>query len=104
MSTLLKRRNDYTPLLWVPKNVFLDFKIFKDYTLVSSNIIFHKNRDNEFKSNSFIELNGINLETISFQISYNDLPLHDINIEKYLINEELISIPIGKNIFKVNIL
>ena len=104
MSTLIKKRESYNPLLWLPKTINLDFKIFEHYTLVNSNIIFYKNTFSDFKLESSIELNGIDLETLSFQISLDDKPFHEIDINKKFINDELISISIPDDVLKVNIL
>ena len=43
MKSFLKKREDYKPLLWVPKNIFLDIKIFDDFSLINSEILFKKN-------------------------------------------------------------
>ena len=106
MSTFLKKREDYSPLLWVPKKINLDFQIFENHTVVTSNIIFYKNTINEFKLklNSTIELNGIDLETISFQISFNDGKFSSIDINQQFINDELISISVPVDVLKVKIL
>ena len=103
MAALIKKRESYLPLLWLPKNVFLDFQIFDDYTFITSNIIFYKNSATQFNLNSIIELNGVDLETIYFQMSFDNEPLTNICIQSYFVNEELISIPIPKDIFKVTI-
>ena len=104
MSTLIKKRESYNPLLWLPKTINLDFKIFEHYTLVNSNIIFYKNTFSDFKLEASIELNGIDLETLSFQISLDDKPFYEIDINKKFINDELISISIPDEVLKVNIL
>ena len=43
MSVIVKKRENYKPLLWNPINILLDFQIHKNYTFVKSNILFEKN-------------------------------------------------------------
>ena len=43
MSVTAKKRENYKPLLWTPINISLDFKIYQNYTFVTSNILFEKN-------------------------------------------------------------
>ncbi len=49
-------------------------------------------------------MNGIDLETISFQISFNDGKFSSIDINQQFINDELISISVPVDVLKVKIL
>jgi hypothetical protein len=44
MKPLVKNREDYKPLLWIPKNVLLDIRIFENFSLINSEIFFEKNK------------------------------------------------------------
>ena len=61
--------NDYQPLDWLCKSVFLNFKIFKSYTTVHSKLFLFRNKNinNKIK---YLILNGNQLKTIKFQIIY----------------------------------
>ena len=43
MRSIVKKREDYKPLLWVPNNIFLDIRIFDNFSLIKSEIFFEKN-------------------------------------------------------------
>ena len=107
MSVTLKKRKNYKPLLWMPKNIFLDFQINEDFTFVRSDILFQKNDQNNIKDfilESSIELNGIDLNTINLEVSLDNKPFYGIDIKTILINEELISISIPNHTLQVRIL
>ena len=106
MTSLIKKRKHYKPLLWIPKNVYLDFVIHKNFVFVTSIILFKKNniKDiNNFQLNSTIDLNGVNLETCSFEVSLDNQSFYDIDVNKFFINDELISIPISDDVSEVRI-
>ena len=42
MKTLVKKREDYKPLFWIPKKTFLDIYVYDDFTIVKSEILFNK--------------------------------------------------------------
>ena len=71
MKTLVKKREDYKPLFWVPKKTFLDIYVQEDFTTVKSEVLFNKNEFSIIKRynlESVIELNGVNLETLKFEL------------------------------------
>ena len=106
MTSLIKKRKHYKPLLWIPENVYLDFVIHKNFVFVTSIILFKKNniKDiNNFQLNSTIDLNGVNLETCSFEVSLDNQSFYDIDVNKFFINDELISIPISDYVSEVRI-
>ena len=79
MTSLIKKRKHYKPSLWIPENVYLDFVIHKNFVFVTSIILFKKNniKDiNNFQLNSTIDLNGVNLETCSFEVSLDLSLIH----------------------------
>jgi len=84
MNSFVKKREDYKPLLWVPKNIFLDIKIYEDFSLINSEILFKKN-DLSYSQNldldSFIELNGVNLETINFTVLMDNDKSIDVDLK-----------------------
>ena len=43
MRSIIKKREDYEPLLWVPSNIFLDISIFNNFSLIKSEMFFKKN-------------------------------------------------------------
>ena len=43
MKTLIKKREDYKPLFWIPKKTFLDIYVNEDFAKVKSEILFNKN-------------------------------------------------------------
>ena len=106
MTSLIKKRKHYKPLLWIPENVYLDFVIHKNFVFVTSIILFKKNniKDiNNFQLNSTIDLNGVNLETCSFEVSLDNQSFYDIDVNKFFINDELISIPISDDVSEVRV-
>ena len=84
MNSFVKKREDYKPLLWVPKNIFLDIKIYEGFSLINSEILFKKN-DLPYIQNldldSFIELNGVNLETINFSVLMDNDKSIDVDLK-----------------------
>ena len=48
-------------------------------------------------------MNGVNLETCSFEVSLDNQSFYDIDVNKFFINDELISIPISDDVSEVRI-
>ena len=74
MKTLVKKREDYKPLFWIPKKTFLDIYVYEDFTIVKSEILFNKNEFSiieKYNLENVIELNGVNLETLVQDITYS---------------------------------
>ncbi len=61
------KRKYYKPLDWICKSVFLNFKIYDDFTFVDSKLFFYKN---EISKSSNLLLNGYELHTLKFKIIY----------------------------------
>ncbi len=61
------KRHSFKYLDWVCKSVFLNFKIYDDFTVVESKLYLNKNIISE-RSN--IQLNGFQLNTLKFKIIY----------------------------------
>ena len=91
MKTLVKKRENYKPLFWIPKKTFLDISVYEDFTIVKSEILFNKNEFSiieKYNLKSAIELNGVNLETIKFQLLVdNDKPTNILKNKIKKINE-----------------
>ena len=60
------KRTSYRPLEWLCENVFLNFNIFDDYTIIYSRLVFYKNR-HSIKKN-LLELKGNKLKTLQLDI------------------------------------
>ena len=61
------KRHSFKYLDWVCKSIFLNFKIYDDFTVVESKLYLNKNIISE-RSN--IQLNGFQLNTLKFKIIY----------------------------------
>ena len=107
MRSILKKREDYKPLLWVPNNIFLDISIFDNFSLIKSEIFFEKNKFFINKKNNldhYIELNGVNLETIDFSVIIdNDKPFN-VDLDNLTRKNEVLLLPIPKDASLIKIL
>ena len=61
------KRESFKNLDWVCKSIFLNFKIYDDFTVVESKLYFNKNK---ITGGSNLQLNGFQLNTIKFKILY----------------------------------
>ena len=61
------KRKSFKPLDWICKSIFLNFKIYNDFTIVDSKLFFNKS---EISKRGTILLNGYNLYTLKFKIIY----------------------------------
>ena len=61
------KRKSFIPLEWVCKSIFLNLKIYDDFTIVESKLFFDKSKISK-KGN--ILLNGNNLNTLKFKVIY----------------------------------
>ncbi len=61
------KRKSFKPLAWVCKSIFLNFKIYNDFTIVDSKLFFDKT---EFLKKGDLLLNGYKLNTLKFKIIY----------------------------------
>ena len=61
------KRESFKYLDWVCKSIFLNFKIYDDFTVVESKLYFNKNK---ITRGSNLQLNGFQLNTIKFKILY----------------------------------
>ena len=61
------KRKSFKPLEWVCKSIFLNLKIYDDFTIVESKLFFDKSKISK-KGN--ILLNGNNLNTLKFKVIY----------------------------------
>ncbi len=66
-QTKIVKRVSYKPLDWICKSIFLNFKIFNDFTIVESKLSVDKNEISK-KGNLF--LNGYQLNTLKFKVIY----------------------------------
>ncbi|MDC1356946.1 aminopeptidase N [Pseudomonadota bacterium] len=107
MRSIIKNRKDYKPLLWVPNNIFLDISIFDDFSLIKSEIFFKKNKLFINKKNGldhYIELNGVNLETVYFSVIIdNDKPFN-IDLDTLTRRNEVLLLPVPVDAFSIKIL
>ena len=97
MTKLIKKINDYKPLFWQPHNTFLKILVFNDFTIVKSQIDFHKNKinkENKFSSNSHLELNGVDLITNKFEMKVDNDKKQNIEINNLKNENETIKIPV----------
>ncbi len=61
------KRKSFKSLDWICKSIFLNFKIYNDFTIVESKQFFYKS---EFSKRSNLLLNGYQLHTLNFKIIY----------------------------------
>ena len=61
------KRKSFKPLDWVCKYIFLNLKIYDDFTIVESKLFFDKSK---ISKNGNILLNGNNLNTLKLKIIY----------------------------------
>ena len=107
MNSFVKKREDYKPLLWVPKNIFLDIKIYEGFSLINSEILFKKN-DLPYSQNldldSFIELNGVNLETINFTVLMDNDKSIDVDLKTLKKKNEVLLLPVSNDASSIKII
>ena len=107
MKNVVKKRSDYKPLFWLTKDTFLEFLIFDQYTIVKSQITFKKNNSqniSNFNLESNLELNGVDLVTIKFELILDDNSPKNINIESLKKQNEAVIIPVPPNTSFVKII
>ena len=107
MMPLIKKRLDYRPLQWLPKDTYLEILIFNDFTIVKSKILFKKNKSdliNSYRLDNTIELNGINLITNKFLLIIDGLKTESIKIDSLKKDNEVVSIPVPINAHCLKIL
>ncbi len=63
----LVKRKSFRPLDWVCRSIFLNFKIYNDFTIVDSKLFFNKS---ETSKRGNLILNGFKLNTLKFKIIY----------------------------------
>ena len=63
----LVKLNSYKPLDWICKSIFLNFKIYNDFTIVETKLFYYKSKIS--RKDSLI-LNGYKLNTLTFKIIY----------------------------------
>ena len=80
------KRKSFKPLDWICKSIFLNFKIYNDFTIVDSKLFFDKSKNS--KKNKLL-LNGNQLNTLKFHIIY---------IFENKNNEEMSLDPISNNL------
>ena len=91
------KRKSFKALEWVCKSIFLNFKIYNDFTIIDSKLFFDKSKIS--KSGSIL-LNGNNLNTLTFKIIY--IFKNKINKEKKLNpNSNYLVIKVPANCFKL---
>ena len=61
------KRKFFKPLIWVCKSIFLNFKIYNDFTIVESKLFFYKR---EISKQGNLLLNGSKLNTLKFKIKF----------------------------------
>ena len=99
MQATIKNRLDYKPTYWLTKNIFLNFLIYENFTIVKSKISFKKNDFSiivKYQLDNVIELNGVNLLTNKLQLKINDTPIKNIEESKFKNNNETIIFPISE--------
>ena len=107
MRSILKKREDYKPLLWVPNNIFLDISIFDNFSLIKSEMFFEKNKFFINKKNNldhYIELNGVNLETIDFSVIIDNNKPFNVDLDNLTRKNEVLLLPIPKDASLIKIL
>ena len=106
MQDTIKKRLDYKPTYWLPRNTFLNFLIYENFTIVKSKISFKKNNSSiieKFQLENVIELNGVNLLTNKLQLKINDTLIKNIEVSKFKKNNETIILPISEEAISVEI-
>ena len=106
MQDTIKNRLDYKPTYWLTKNIFLNFLIYENFTIVKSKISFKKNNLSiivKYQLDNVIELNGVNLLTNKLQLKINDTPIKNIEESKFKNNNETIIFPISEEAISVEI-
>jgi len=107
MRSIIKKREDYKPLLWVPNNIFLDISIFDNFSLIKSEIFFKKNKlfiNKKNGLNHYIELNGVNLETVYFSVIIdNDKPFN-VDLDTLTRRNEVLLLPVPVDALSIKIL
>ena len=107
MNSFVKKREDYKPLLWLPKNIFLDIKIYEGFSLINSEILFKKN-DLPYSQNldldNFIELNGVNLETINFSVLMDNDKSIDVDLKTLQKKNEVLLLPVSNDASSIKII
>ena len=61
------KRKSFRHLDWICKSIFINFKIYNDFTIVDSKLFFYKS---EISKKSILLLNGYKLNTLKFKIIY----------------------------------
>ena len=61
------KSKSFKPLVWICKSIFLNFKIYCDYTIVESKLFFNKSK---ILKQGKLLLNGYKLNTLKFKIIY----------------------------------
>ena len=61
------KSKSFKPLVWICKSLFLNFKIYSDFTIVESKLFFNKS---EILKQGNLLLNGYKLNTLKFKIIY----------------------------------
>ena len=106
MEKIIKKIDDYKPLFWQPNKTFLEFLIFKEYTVVKSHIYFEKNKiniGNKFNLKSQLELNGVDLVTKKFEMKIDGNKPKIVDINKLKKKNEAIIIPVPIKSYSVKI-
>ena len=83
MMPLIKKRKDYKPLFWLPRETYIEILIYNDFTIVKSKIIFQKNKSDlikNYKLKNTLELNGLDLITKKFLLIIDKLNTKSIEI------------------------
>ena len=106
MKPLIKKRESYKPLLWVPKNIFLDILIYESFSLIKSEIVFEKNKfffNQKSDIENFIELNGVNLETISFIVTTDNEKPINVDLGTLTRKNKVLLLPVPKDASSIKI-
>ena len=107
MMPLIKKRKDYKPLFWLPKETYIEILIYNDFTIVKSKIIFQKNKSDlikNYKLKNTLELNGLDLITKKFLLIIDKLNTKSIEIDNLKKNNEVVSISIPSNAVSLKII
>ncbi len=106
MKSVLKKRKDYKPLFWVPKTVFLNINIYDQFSIICSKILFEKNElylNKKSDLGNFIQLNGVDLETIKLEMIVDQGDVFEIDIDTLTKQNEILLLPVPKGSFSVQI-